>query len=243
MNKDEQYNKISADAKEDPSVIGFILTGGRAKGFFNENSDYDVMIVLNDEAGEDVKKKYLEYKMPNDLEVFVFSLSEFKKYAEFGSDFAWDRYNFAHIKAQIDKTGEIQKLIDEKGTLPNDKINKVVSYNLGAYINFYYRSFKNEREGNKIAQRLAAAESIPMLLTATFALEGRIRPYNKYLEWELENYPLTKLPFTPKEFIEKILDIISTGNIKTQKEFFAKFRKIFYENGYNEEIDSWEGKV
>jgi hypothetical protein len=33
-------------------------------------------------------------------------------------------------------------------------------------------------------------ESLPWLLETVFALHGRLRPYNKYLQWELENFPL-----------------------------------------------------
>ncbi|MFG2043855.1 hypothetical protein [Dactylosporangium sp. NPDC048998] len=31
---------------------------------------------------------------------------------------------------------------------------------------------------------------MPWLLETVFALHGRLRPYNKYLQWELDNFPL-----------------------------------------------------
>ena len=34
------------------------------------------------------------------------------------SSHEWDRYNFAHNKPVIDKTGELTKIMEEKGTLP-----------------------------------------------------------------------------------------------------------------------------
>ena len=33
-------------------------------------------------------------------------------------------------------------------------------------------------------------EAIPYALRTIFALETRVRPYNKYLEWELHHHPL-----------------------------------------------------
>jgi hypothetical protein len=244
MSKAARYKQVLKEAEEDDNIIGLILAGGRGKGFTNKNSDYDVILIVKDEAVKDYREKYSKLNVVDELDIYnIFSLSEFRNYADFGTEFAWDRYNFTHLMAQVDKTGEVQKIIDEKGTLPKDKINEVVTYNLGSYINFYYRSTKNSLEKNRIAQCLAASESISPLLTAIFALEGKIRPYNKYLEFELNNYPLIKLPFKPNEFIKSILKIIATADIKTQKEVFVRFRHVFYLNGYNYEIDSWEGKV
>jgi hypothetical protein len=33
-------------------------------------------------------------------------------------------------------------------------------------------------------------ESVYWFLVTLFALHGRVRPYNKYLAWELDTYPL-----------------------------------------------------
>jgi hypothetical protein len=35
---------------------------------------------------------------------------------------------------------------------------------------------------------------VPWLLDVIFSLEGRVRPYNKYLPWELDRHPLTRWP-------------------------------------------------
>jgi hypothetical protein len=37
---------------------------------------------------------------------------------------------------------------------------------------------------------LRGAEAIPHALRTIFALEDRVRPYNKYLDWELREHPL-----------------------------------------------------
>lgn len=39
----------------------------------------------------------------------------------------WDRYDFTHVNALVDKNNTIQKLIDEKGKIPKDKIRDFVS--------------------------------------------------------------------------------------------------------------------
>ena len=61
---------------------------------------------------------------------------------------------------------------------------------LGGYINSTYRSLRNRMVGIELGAELDSAESLPNLLTAIFAFESRVRPFNKYLEWELRTHPL-----------------------------------------------------
>lgn len=238
MEKETRYNQILEEAKNDPDVIGLILVAGRGKGFVTEHSDYDVYMIVSDGKLEVAKEKY---KSGNKVDIFLHTLSSFIDYASWGSEYEWDRYNFTYVKAQIDKTGEIQKIIDEKGTLPKDKMKDFVIEAIDGYINLYYRSLKNDRDGDRLAAHLDAAESVSYLLNAIFGLEQRLRPYNKYLQWELEKYPLKKLPWITENFLKKLEEIMTTGNIETQKEVFNKVKELCQQNGYAEAIDSWNG--
>ncbi|MEU8817980.1 hypothetical protein [Actinoplanes sp. NPDC048796] len=49
---------------------------------------------------------------------------------------------------------------------------------------------KSRRDGFAEAALLDQMESLPWMLETVFALHGRLRPYNKYLAWELANFPL-----------------------------------------------------
>lgn len=57
-------------------------------------------------------------------------------------------------------------------------------------VNMAYRALKSDRDGRPLEGRLDAAESVPWWLDVVFTLEGRVRPYNKYLAWELREHPL-----------------------------------------------------
>ena len=57
-------------------------------------------------------------------------------------------------------------------------------------MNFAYRALKSHRDGRPLEARLDAAESLAWLLHVVFTLAGRLRPYNKYLPWELREHPL-----------------------------------------------------
>ena len=237
--KSKTFEQILEKAKRDDRIIGLILTGGRGKGMFTENSDYDIAIITTDESVSSVKE---EYKGKQDIiDIGVLPISGFRIYAAVGTAEDWDRYTYAHIKAQIDKTGEIQKIIDEKGIFPKDKISKVAKNALGGYLNSLYRSVKNHRDGNLFASNFDASESLPWLLTFLFAVEGRVRPYNKFLKWELEKYPLKNLPISPEDFLGKIEAVIKSGNIEIQKEFHKIVEEIAVKNDCSDVIDDWEG--
>lgn len=237
--KSKNFQEILEKAKNDDRVIGLILTGGRGKGMFTENSDFDIAIITTDESVSTVKE---EYKGKQDIiDIGVLPISGFRIYAAVGTAEDWDRYTYAHIKAQIDKTGEIQKIIDEKGILPKDQISKVTKNALGGYLNSLYRSVKNHRDGNIFASHFDACESLPWLLTFLFAVEGRTRPYNKFLKWELEKYPLKNLSISPEDFLGKIESVIKSGDVEIQKEFHKIAEDIAVKNDYSDVIDDWEG--
>lgn len=237
--KSKEFKKILQKAKNDGRIIGLILTGGRGKGMFTENSDYDITIITTDESVSSVKE---EYKCKQDIiDVAVFPIAGFRIYADVGTAEDWDRYAYAYNNAQIDKTGEIQKIIDEKGTLPKDQIAKVAKNALGCYLNSLYRSVKNHRDGNIFASHFDACESLPWLLTFLFAVEGRVRPYNKFLTWELEKHPLKNLPIKCEDFLGKIESVIKTGDIEIQKEFHKIAEEIALEHNYSDVTDDWVG--
>lgn len=65
---------------------------------------------------------------------------------------------------------------------------------LDGWLNYAYWALKNDRDGRRLERRLDAAESLPWLLDVVFTLAGRVRPYHKYLPWELREHPLADWP-------------------------------------------------
>ncbi len=239
----ETYGKLLIEAKENPQIIGIVMGGSRAKddSFLTDHSDYDVVVVLTDDASEELKKSFASYGSEK-FEIWAKTLTELKEHAAWGTKYAWDRYNYAHNKAIIDKTGEIQKIIDEKGTVPEEAKKDFIEAALDSYINSVYRSAKYSRDGNEFAALLDASESLPYLMDALYALEGRVKPYNKYFEWELRNYPLQLLPWPADEFIADYKAILTTGDIKIQEKIYAAIKKLFEEHGYRNILEDWKGK-
>jgi hypothetical protein len=87
---------------------------------------------------------------------------------------------------------------------------------LDGYINSLYRSLKSHRDGRPELAHLDAAESVPYLLTALFALDRRVRPYNKYLRWELERHPLSDPRWSVNLLLVDLRRIIADGDPSAQ---------------------------
>ena len=234
----KKYEEVLREALNNPEIIGLFWGGSRGKSeqFVTKDSDMDVYVILSDDVLEHVRDEFAKYNS-TDFEIRVYTLSQFKDYSAWGSEREWDRYNFSHNKATIDKTGEIQKTLDEKGLLPKNVRQKVVEDALDDYINQVYRSAKYFRDGNSLSAYLDATESMPPLMTAMYALEGRIKPYNKYFEWELENYPLALLPWPQKEFIADYKHLLETGDLSTQEKLFREIKKLFIEQDFKKIFD------
>jgi hypothetical protein len=144
------------------------------------------------------------------------------------------------LKALIDKNGKIQKLIDEKGKVPEKNFSMFIVNSLDAYINYLYRSLKCIRDGDIEAARLEAAFSIPSFLNVIFAIHnGRLRPYYKYLKWELKSFPLTKFPITAEEIVDNLMKILDNADCKTQQKFLKTTEAALRKEGFGAVFDSW----
>jgi hypothetical protein len=230
----EAYSELRALARHDPNVVGLFLGGSRGKGIPTEHSDYDVYLIVAKKVGE--YRRRFPLRHGDDPEVIVLSLAEFRRHAAVGSELEWNRYTFAHVTAELDKTGEIQQLLDEKGTLPKDAARRMAAEALDGYINQYYRSAKNHRDGDALAARLDAAESVPYFLVTLFALHERVRPYNKYLRWELEEHPLPGAEWSAERLLP-LLDAIVAGDLAAQRRLFRDVERLARERKLGKILD------
>lgn len=236
------YEKILKEAQENNDIIGLILVGSRGKGFENEYSDYDLIMIIKDEASEILHKKY-EAQTLNNVDLATYSFSDFKILAGWESPESWDSYSYAHVKMLVDKTGgELEKIVQEKGQIPQDKLNEFIDKWLDGYINGVYRSVKCFRNGNLFGAQLEASNSILDLLTVVFAMNGRHRPFLDYIQAELETYPLENLPWSSVEFVEKIKIVLATAKLEVQQELLRGLEKMSRETGHGQVFDDWKGK-
>jgi hypothetical protein len=181
-----EYEALVEVARADERVFGLVLTGSRGRGVFvRPESDWDVRLVVSGAALRECEQQF-ETPHGSAVEVAVYSLGQFEQAGELDSPSEWDRYSYAHAEVVLDKLdGRIAGLVAEKGVLPPNAARAVAARALDGYINSYHRSAKNAALGLSVEARLDAAESVAPFLTGLFAVHGRVRPFNKYLRWEL----------------------------------------------------------
>jgi hypothetical protein len=138
------------------------------------------------------------------------------------------------VELVLDKTGEVAAALRDATTVDP----AMASEPLDGYVNMLYRSLKNDRVGLELASLLDAQESIPWYLQFVFNVHGRVRPYNKWLEWELREHPL------PVDVdLARLRHIATTGDPAAQRELFRDVDRLARERGLGQVVDGWEPDV
>lgn len=217
-------------ARTREEIVGLYVFGSRGRDFMvDERSDWDVCVVLTDpEAREEFDREF-PYAHGARVEIVSATLDGIRnELSEHG------RYAAAHADVVLDKTGgELTRLLEELEALPRGTRNAVVREALDGYINQTYRSLR-------YGTRLDAVEAVPYALRTIFALEDRVRPYNKYLEWELRHHPLDDWA---ADALLPLLDRVLTGEPAAQHELFNLIEPPARDAGFGDVVDGWEPDV
>ena len=242
---EQRFQALLAYAREDPDVLGLYVFGSRAwhDGLQDDHSDYDVAVVLRDgDSVVDAFDARWPYTHGAPVEVARSTLSELRRLGEYGGLDEWSRYLYTRVDLMIDKTGEIEPILREKQTVPEEIRDRLVRDRLDGYINSTYRSLRYRMVGQQTGARLDAAESIPYLLTALFAMDARVRPFNKYLETELGERPLSDPAWHADRLLPRLLAVLE-GSVEDQHALFRDVDRVSRARGFSDVVDGWEPDV
>lgn len=216
-------DELLSRAREDENVVGVIHSGSRGRNaYVTDASDWDAFVVVLEERGD------YGTEHGSGLELSEVTLEVLADPPD------WARPAFLGLTPQLDKTGEVTAALSEATSLDAATAPKP----LDAYVNSYYRSAKNARVDLGLASLLDAQESVSHWLEFVFTLHGRLRPYNKWLEWELEHHPL---PIAVD--VALLGRIARTGALADQQSLFRKTETVAREHGHGATIDGWEPDV
>jgi hypothetical protein len=216
------FEALLAEASADKNVVGVVLFGSRGKGaFVTERSDWDVFVVVREHRGE------RPFVHGAQLETVELTLDELRNQP------TWNRYSLTWLEPQLDKTGEVAAALRDAVRVDPATAGEP----LDGYVNLYYRSAKNARVGLELASLLDAQESVGWFLEFVFAVHGRVRPFNKWLAWELENHPL------PWNDLGRLERIARTGELADQRALFREAESLARSHELGSVIDSWEPDV
>ena len=230
-------------ASSDPAVVGLILSGSSAReGMATARSDYDVYVMVDDAASTELSR--LDGFRSAHLDLSVFPLAELRTHAMPGGTEEYNRYSFVGAQVLLDRRdGLIAELVAQKAALSPQEARDTVRAYLDAYVNSLYRSLKSDRDGRPGAARLDAAESLPFLLKVVFALHGRVCPYNKYLQWELETRPLGAPQWAADAFLPRLHRILDDADPDTQRAAFADAELAARAAGHHAVLDAWGAEL
>lgn len=224
------FDDLVEVAESRDEVVGLYVFGSRGRNFMvDERSDWDVCVVLADDGARSAFDAEFPYVHGARVEIASATLDELRADTSEHS-----RYAAAHARVVVDKTdGELTRIVAETESLPAGTRDAVVREALDGYINQMYRSLR-------YGTRLDAVEAIPYALRTIFALEDRVRPYNKYLEWELRHHPLADWD---ADALLPLLDRILTGDPAPQRALFALVETAARRAGFGDVVDGWEPDV
>ncbi|MDX3861449.1 hypothetical protein [Streptomyces europaeiscabiei] len=227
------YDAFVEVAAADPAVVGLVLKGSRAhEGMTTEYSDHDLYVVLADGAASALTR-FTGHRTPK-LDLVLLSLDEFRAAGMPG----FERYALARARVVLDRLdGGIARILADKARLGAEEATREAGACLDAYANSLYRSVKNDRDGQELAARLDAADSVRFLLETLFALDRRPRPYNKYLEWELTRFPLPG--WDTGTLLDAVERVSGTGDVAAQRRLFAQVEAVARRAGHGPVLDAW----
>lgn len=226
-------------------LLGLVLSGSAGRGYATEHSDLDVVVVLTDEAASTRSSTHSP-----DVDEAIDSWTEMVTVPPFGSEGWWYRWSYAWAPVLLDRTdGALAAAVRRQATLTPEEADEVLIDHdrLDGWVNFAYRALKNDRDGRVLETRLDAAESVPWLLDVVFALAGRVRPYNKYLPWELRTHPVDGWP---ADELLGLVERMLSADVSAIREVFPRVRAACAahdrDRGHTrttDMVDGWGGEL
>jgi hypothetical protein len=241
MTWDAELQRLIDAATEDDGVVGLFIFGSRdrADGMADESSDYDAAVILRDAEAVHTFDRRWPYRHGAVVETVTMTLLQFRTHGEYGSASEWARPQYTRVRLVLDKTGEIESILAAKSRVPDDDRDRIVRDGIDGFINATYRSLRYGAVGAVEGARLDAAESLAPLLTALFGMDGRVRPFNKYLYSELSTEPLSDPAWRAESLMPRIVAVLD-GDAGEQHALFRDVERVVRANGYGDVVDSWE---
>jgi hypothetical protein len=227
------WDLLAAWANREPGVVGLILSGSRGRGLGGPVSDWDCYLI--------VTPSFEERQLPgidDAIDLVVLSLEEFQTYATPGTPFAWNAYAFAHVEIVLDRLdGAIGAIAASKEFIADPAAELIARDYLDAYINSAVRAAKCRDAGDANAAALDAVEAIGPAITTIFAVDHRVRPYNRYLRWELDTHPLRTV--AGGNLVTAVLGAVS-GDARSTAVLFALVEAVARDAGLGDVVDAWD---
>jgi hypothetical protein len=209
----ELLQPILDEAEDDPNVVGAFLKGSHALGMGDEESDWDLVLVLRE--GEFSQEKFPAYEI---IRVTVASIQ---------APPSWELPALAYARVLLDKTGEVTAALEAARPIGRKELAELYD----SYLNDFYRSMKSWRRGRELGARVESGRSLWWLGEFLIGLGGTRAPYPGAWAGRLgELEPL-------------VLEVARTGDPRLQQELQAAVESVATRHGFRDVYDAWNGDI
>ncbi|WP_340540947.1 nucleotidyltransferase domain-containing protein [Nocardioides sp. GXZ039] len=208
--------------RDDPSILGLVLSGSAARGMATERSDVDVFVVRAAQGEERPRKSAAIDEIPD-------AIVDLEDVSPYGTPGWWGRWAYAYAEVLRDDAGGRITAAVRRLALVDSAEQRAILIDhdrLDGSVNYAYRSLKSDRDGRAFESRLDAVESVPWLLDVVFTLAGRVRPYNKYLAWELREHPLAVPEWSAEALLPELERILAGDPAALRRTFAVVDREV-----------------
>lgn len=200
-------------AERDPNVVGAFLMGSRSVGLGDEDSDWDLVLVLREGTPSKERSPRLEL-----IRVTLAGIQ---------SPPSWELPALAHARLLLDKTGEVTAALEAARPIGHDELAELYD----SYLNDFYRSLKSWRRRRELGARIKAGRSLWWLGEFLIGLGGTRSPYPG--AWTGRLGALEPL----------MLEVARTGDPRLQQELQAAVEAVATEHGFRHVYDAWDGDI
>jgi hypothetical protein len=234
--EDPVLSKFVAAREADADVLGVLLHGSRASGRQREDSDYDLICIVTEEA-------YLALREHGQIHVRV-SLDDGStadllyqtptRIAAYVSTPGWYTATYLGAHLAFDRTGDIATMLSRMRSEADRTAHDNVATAYDAYLNCFVRSMKSARRGDDLGQRLHAAESALALIRTLFGLESTWPPYHDELAPALS--AIEQAQGWPAGYLAKALSrLVGDGDASFQQELEGRVERLMRSRGVEHE--------
>ena len=181
--EDPVMSRYVAAATSDADTLGVLLHGSRASGRARNDSDYDLIRVVTQEAYEPRRERgeLHERSSLDDGSTADVLYQTPSRIATYVTNPGWYTATYLGARVVFDRNGDVGTLLAEMRTEANRVARENTAAAYDAYLNSFVRSVKSARHGDILGQQLHAAESAFGLVRTLFGLEYSWPPYHDNL--------------------------------------------------------------
>ncbi len=174
--------QLLARAAADPATVGLLLHGSRAGGQPRDDSDYDLIHVVTQEAYDARRASTIHERVPatdtTTADVLYQTMSRIDRYV---TEVDWFTATYLSARVLFDRTGELAATLERMRAEAGRIAKAATPEAYDGYLNSFVRSIKSARRGDEVGRRLHAGESAVALVRTLFGLESTWPPYHDAL--------------------------------------------------------------